>query len=150
MSPKLKKFLQSWAINTLAVGLACLILHNHIHYKDHNPLYLFAASLLLGILNSVLKPILMFFALPLLLLTLGLFMFVINALLLYFVGFLLRPYFSVDTFGSAFLGALIISVVAVVLNSMTGTGNSRVQIHRGNRRPPGDSGPGGNGPVIDV
>jgi len=148
MSPKLKKFLQSWAINTLAVGLAGLILHNHIHYQK--PVYLLAASLLLGILNSVLKPIIMFFALPLLLLTLGLFMFVINALLLYFVGFLLKPYFSVDTFGSAFLGALIISVVAVVLNSMTGTGNSRVRIHRGNRRPPGDSGPGGNGPVIDV
>jgi putative membrane protein len=148
MSPKLKKFLQSWAINTLAVGLAGLILHNHIHYQK--PIHLLAASLLLGVLNAVLKPLLMFFALPLLVLTLGLFMFVINALLLYFVGFLLKPYFSVDTFGSAFLGALIISIVAVVLNSIAGTGNSRVEIRRGNRRPPGDSGPGGNGPVIDV
>ena len=95
MSPKLKKFLQSWAINTLAVGLACLIMHNHIQYKDKNPLYLFAASLLLGILNAILKPVIMFLALPLLVFTLGLFMFVINALLLYFVGFLLHPYFSV-------------------------------------------------------
>ena len=146
MSPKLKKFLASWAINTLAVGLAGLIMHNHIHYQK--PVYLLAASLLLGILNAVLKPIIMFLALPLLIFTLGLFMFVINALILYFVGFLLDPYFRVDTFWSAFWGALIISVVSVVLNTLTGTGRSRVQFHRGQRPP--DSGPGGSGPVIDV
>ena len=145
MSPKLKKFLASWAINTLAVGLAALIMHNHIHFQK--PIYLLAASLLLGIFNAILKPVMMFLALPLLVLTLGLFMFVINALLLYFVGFLLSPYFKVDTFWSAFLGALIISVVSVVLNTLTGTGSSRVQMRRAN--PPRDSGPG-NGPVIDV
>src|SRR4051812_38898907 len=43
MSPKLKQFLKSWAINTLAVGLAGLIMHNHIHYQK--PVYLLAASL---------------------------------------------------------------------------------------------------------
>jgi putative membrane protein len=122
-----------------------LILHNHIHWKK--PIYLLAASLLLGILNAVLKPIIMVLALPLLVLTLGLFMFVINALLLYFVGFLLGPYFNVDTFGSAFLGALIISVVSLVLNTLTGTGSSRVQVRHRNRPP--DPGAGG-GPIIDV
>lgn len=146
MSPKLKKFLASWAINTLAVGLACLIMRNHIHYKA--PVYLLAASLLLGILNAILKPIIMFLALPLLIFTLGLFMFVINALILYFVGFLLDPLFKVDTFWSAFWGALIISVVSVVLNTLTGSGGSRVEVRRGNR--PSDSGPSGSGPVIDV
>ena len=147
MSPKLKKFLQSWVINTLAVGLAGLIMHNHIHYQK--PVYLLAASLLLGILNAILKPIIMLLALPLLVFTLRLFMFVINALLLYFVGFLLSPYFSVDTFWSAFWGALIISIVSVFLNTLTGAGNARVQIRRGNRPPPG-SDRGGGGPVIDV
>ena len=146
MSPKLKRFLASWAINTLAVGLAELILHNHIHCQK--PVYLFAASLLLGILNAVLKPIIMLMALPLLVFTLGLFMFVINALLLYFVGFLLSPYFQVDTFWSAFWGALIISFVSVVLNGLTGTGGSRAEF-RHIKRPP-DSGSGGSGPVIDV
>ena len=147
MSPKLKQFLQSWVINTLAVGLAGLIMHNHIHYQK--PVYLLAASLLLGILNAILKPIIMLLALPLLVLTLGLFMFVINALLLYFVGVLLHPYFSVDTFWSAFLGALIISIVSVMLNTLTGGGRARVQIRTGNR-PPRDPGAGGGGPVIDV
>lgn len=146
MSPKLKKFLASWAINTLAVGLAGLIMHHHIHYKA--PLYLLAASLLLGILNAILKPIIMFLALPLLIFTLGLFMFVINALILYFVGFLLDPYFKVDTFWSAFWGALIISIVSVVLNTLTGAGGSRVELQRGNRPPGSDR--GGSGPVIDV
>ena len=147
MSPKLKKFLANWAINTLAVGLAGLILHNHIHWKDGKLIYLLAASLLLGILNAVLKPIIMVLALPLLVLTLGLFMFVINALLLYFVGFVLGPYFNVDTFGSAFLGALIISIVSLVLNTLTGTGSSRVQVRHKN--PPRGPDAGG-GPVIDV
>jgi putative membrane protein len=144
MSPKLKKFLQSWAINTLAVGLAGLIMHNHIHYQK--AVHLLAASLLLGILNSVLKPIITLLALPLVVFTLGLFLFVINGLILYFVGFLLRPSFYVDDFKSAFWGALIISIVSVVLNSLTGTGRSRVEFHHG-RRPPDR---GGDGPVIDV
>ena len=143
MSPKLKKFIASWIINTLAVGLAVLVLHGHIHYDS--PWHLLAASLLLGILNAVLKPIIMLLALPLLIFTLGLFMLVINALILYFVGILLQPYFYVDGFWSAFKGALIISVVSVVLNTLTGTGNSRVEVRRGQRPPPG-----GSGPVIDV
>lgn len=130
----------------MAVGLACLILHHHIHYQK--PVYLLAASLLLGILNAVLKPVIMLLALPLLIFTLGLFMFVINALILYFVGFLLCPSFCVDTFWSAFWGALIISIVSVVLNSLTGTGGSRVEVRRGGRPP--DPGAGGSGPVIDV
>ena len=141
----MKKFLQSWAINTLAVLVAAYIVKG-IHY--HKPLDLLVASLVLGILNTLLRPVLMLLALPVLILTLGLFYFVINALILYFVGFLLRPYFYVDGFWDAFWGALIISLVSLVLNTLTGTGNSRVKIER--RRPPPDSDRGGGGPVIDV
>jgi putative membrane protein len=139
-----KRFLQSWLINTLAVLVAVHIVKG-IHYEK--PLDLAVASLLLGILNAVFRPILMFLALPLLIFTLGLFTLVINALLLYFVGNLLRPDFRVDTFWDAFWGALIISVVALVLNTLTGTGGSRVRIER--HRPPRGGGPG-SGPVIDV
>jgi putative membrane protein len=127
---KILRFLQTWAINTLAVAMAALILHNHIRYEK--PWHLLAASLSLGILNAFIRPILMFLALPLLIFTLGLFTLVINALLLYFVGVLMQPYFEVDSFGFAFLGALIISVVSVALNVLTG--NARVTIQR--HRPP--------------
>jgi len=147
MSPNSKKFLRNWTINTLAVGLACLILHKYIHYEKL--IYLLAASLLLGILNSILKPILKFFLPSLVLLTLGLFMFVIKALMLYFVGVVLHPRFSVDTFWSAFVGALIISVVSLGLNFLISVGSVTAQIRKVTR-PPRDQGPGGSGPVIDV
>ena len=87
-------------------------------------------------------------ALPLLIFTLGLFRLVINALLLYFVGFLLGQYFEVDSFWAAFLGALIISIVSLLLNLLTGGNRSRVRVER-HHRPPG-SDRGGGGPVIDI
>jgi putative membrane protein len=137
-----KKFLQSWLINTLAVLVAVYLVPG-IHYQ--NWLDLAVASLLLGILNAVIRPILMLVSLPLLIFSLGLFMLVINALLLDFVGYLLRPAFAVQDFSAAFWGALVISIVAIILNTLTGTGRSRV--HFGRRRPPSDD---GGGPVIDI
>ncbi|HTQ50084.1 MAG TPA: phage holin family protein [Candidatus Acidoferrales bacterium] len=139
---KFLRFLQSWAINTLAVLIAAMILHGHIRYGNSGDLII--ASLLLGILNAFVRPILMLLALPLLIFTLGLFTLVINALVLYFVGVLMGPYFQVDSFGFAFLGAIIISVVSIALNVLTG--NARVTVQR---RPPKNP-PGGDGPVIDV
>jgi putative membrane protein len=147
MSPKLRKFIASWVVNTLAVAIVSSIVPG-IHYDRFRDLVI--ASLLLGVLNSFLKPILLFLALPLLVFTLGLFMFVINALLLYLVGSILKG-FHVDSFWAAFWGALIISIVSVVLNVVLGLGNSRVEFRRGNRPPPRNPGPpGGDGPVIDV
>jgi putative membrane protein len=134
MQPGTKKFLhflKSWAINTLAVAVAVEIMHGHIRYAQPKDLLL--AALLLGILNAFVRPILMLIALPLLIFTLGLFMLVINALLLYFVGELLAPYFQVDTFGSAFLGAIIIGIISIVLNVMTGNARANIKIQR---RPP--------------
>lgn len=144
---KLLRFLGNWAINTLAVAVAAIILHNHIHCDK--PADLIIASLLLGILNAFVRPILVLLALPLLIFTLGLFTLVINALLLYFVGVLMGPYFQVDSFGFAFLGALIISIVSIALNIFTGAGGTRVTVRR-RPRPPEDRHDGGNGPVIDV
>jgi putative membrane protein len=151
--PRFKKFLQSWVINTLAVVVAALIVRERIHYET--PLDLVVASLLLGILNAFLRPIMLLLALPLLIFTLGLFMLVINAVLLYFVGWLL-PGFHVDGFWAAFWGALIISIVSVALNILTGSGRTRARFEfRGGRHPPdgprrGGGGGSGSGPVIDV
>ena len=140
----MKKFIQSWFINTLAV-LVAVYLVKGIHYEK--PLDLLMASLLLGILNAVLRPFLMFLTWPLLILTLGLFTLVINAVLLFFVGYILRPHFFVDDFWSALLGAVVISVVSMILNVLTGTGKARVHFERRNSK--GDSDSNG-GPVIDV
>ena len=77
MSPKVKQFFLSWIVNTLAVAVAAMILPG-INYDK--PIDLFLASLLLGILNAFVRPLLLLMALPLLIFTLGLFIFVINAL----------------------------------------------------------------------
>jgi putative membrane protein len=141
---KLLRFLQSWVINTFAVLVAAIILGGHITYQS--PADLLVAALLLGILNAFVRPILMLLALPLLIFTLGLFTLVINALVLYFVGVLMGPHFQVDTFGFAFLGALIISIVSIALNVLTG--GARVTVRR--RRPPPRGNDDDDKPVIDV
>ncbi len=145
MSSKLKEFLQRWLINTAAVLAATRTIPG-IHYDK--PLDLVIATLLLGILNAVLRPLLTLLTLPLLLVTLGLFYFVINALLLYFVGNIVSG-FHVDSFWAAFWGGLVISFISLVLNSLTGTGNSRVTVRRGGP-PPRNRHDDGGGPVIDV
>ena len=145
------RFLGNWIINTLAVAVAVVILQGHIRYG--RPVDLLLASLLLGVLNAFVRPILLFFALPLLIFTLGLFTLVINALMLYGVGWamgLLGMQFTVDTFWSAFLGAIIISVVSITLNVLTGTGKTRVAFQRHRVPPPRSDDDDGNGPVIDV
>ena len=150
-SKKILRFLGNWAINTLAVVVAAILLRGHIRYQ--NSIDLIAASLLLGILNAFVRPVLMLLALPLVLVTLGLFMFVINALMLYGVGWLMSPpffktpHFQVDSFGFAFLGAIIISIVSIVLHKLTGLGNTRITVQHRPRPPQSDN---DDGPVIDV
>ena len=142
----MKSFLKRWLITAVAVAVAANIVSG-IDY--HTPSGLILAALLLGILNAFVRPVLVVLALPLLIFTLGLFLLVINALLLYWVGHLLSPYFQVDSFGSAFWGSLIVSIISLVLNSLTKSGDSRIQFRPGKplpRPPPGDDG----GPVIDV
>jgi putative membrane protein len=143
---KILRFLGNWAINTFAVLVAAIILQGHIAYKS--PADLIVASLLLGILNAFVRPILMLLALPLLIFTLGLFTLVINALLLSLVSFFLKPDFQVDGFRYAFLGALIISIVSIALNVMTG--GARVTVQRRRSPPPKNSNDDDDKPVIDV
>ena len=143
----MKKFLQSWLINTLAVLVAVYVLRDKIIYEK--PFDLIVASLLLGILNAVIRPILMFLTLPLLIVTLGLFLLVINAFVLYFVGYMMRPHFYVTDFLSAFWGALIISIISLILNTITGTGSSRIRVEKRHNTRSFDR-DSGNGPVIDV
>ena len=144
MTENLKPFLQRWAITTLAVLVAANVVTG-IRYDTAGGLL--AASLLLGILNAFLRPVMLLLSLPLLILTLGLFTLVINAMLLSIVGWVVQP-FHVDGFGAAFLGSLVISIVSLVVNLMLGTNRIKVEARRKNRPPGGPS--NGDGPVIDV
>lgn len=110
---------------------------------------LFVASLLLGILNASLRPVLLLLSLPLLIFSMGIFVLVINAGLLYLVGQLVKT-FHVDGFWPAFWGALIISVISMFANALFGLNPKRVQAPPGSRPPPPPRPGDGQGPVIDV
>ena len=75
------------------------------------------ASLVLAAVNTIVKPILFVITLPFTILTLGLFLLVINALLFWAVATLL-PGFNVGGFGAAFIGALLYSVIAWLLSML--------------------------------
>jgi putative membrane protein len=77
------------------------------------------AALVLGVVNAVLRPILIILTLPVVILTLGLFTLVINAITFYLVGHL-GIGLEVHGFWTAFLGAIVLSVVSYVLSSLVG------------------------------
>jgi putative membrane protein len=76
------------------------------------------AALILGIVNAILRPILMVLSLPLEVITLGLFTLVINALLFWLVG-ALHVGLTVDGFWPAFWGALVMSIISWILSFLT-------------------------------
>jgi putative membrane protein len=82
-------------------------------------LTLLAVGAIFGLVNAVLKPIALLLSLPLLILTLGLFALVVNALLFWLIGALsdgLGLEFHVDGFWSAFWGAIVVSIVSWLLS----------------------------------
>ena len=147
MPETLKAFIQRWIISTLAVLVATYIVPG-IEFDRLRDL--FVATLVLGLLNSFLRPLLLLLSLPLVIVTLGLFTVVINALLLLLVSTLIgHDRFKVEGFWSAFWGALVISIISLLLNSITGTGHSRVSVQR-SKPPTKLDDDDKNGPVIDV
>ncbi len=103
-----------WLILTIAVIAAAYTIDG-IHVSGFLPAF-FAAALL-GILNAILRPILILLTLPINILSLGLFTFVINALLLKMVSGVIKG-FDVQGFWPALLGALVISIISWLLTSL--------------------------------
>lgn len=93
-----------------------------------------AAVLVLTILNLILRPILYVLTLPVIVLTLGLFLVVLNALLLEFTAYLVKG-FTVSGFWPAVGGALVISIVTTLLNMMT-AGRRHVEVRTDEPRQP--------------
>ncbi len=74
------------------------------------------AALVLGLFNTLLRPVLVLLTLPVTVLTLGLFLFVINALMFYFAAAVLQG-FSVTGFGAALVGSLLYSLCGLVIDA---------------------------------
>ncbi len=75
-------------------------------------------AIVLGLLNIIIKPLLILLTLPITLITFGLFTLVINALLFWFVGTFIKG-FSVDGFLAAFIGALIVAIASWIGHRLT-------------------------------
>lgn len=108
----MKHFIVRLLINGMAL-MATATLVDGIHASGFMGAII--AALVLGIVNAVIRPILVFFTLPLNIMTLGLLTFVINALMLMLVGALVSG-FAVDGFFAALVGAIVLSIISAVLS----------------------------------
>ena len=111
------RFLIRLLINAAALWIATQIVPGVTHTGPWTSLLLVA--LVFGVLNAVVRPILKVLTCPLIVLTLGLFTFVINAVMLWLTSAVSESLgigFHVAGFGPAFLGALVVTVVSVLLS----------------------------------
>ena len=109
----LRRLIIRWAVIFLAVLAAGALVPGLVSYGSLQGVALFA--IVLALLNAVVRPFLILVTCPVTLLTLGLFVLVINALLFWLAAGLTGA-ITVEGFGGAFVGALIVSVVSLVMN----------------------------------
>ncbi|MEJ2683982.1 MAG: phage holin family protein [Candidatus Sulfobium sp.] len=113
---RLKNFLIRWLINTIAIMVAVKLVPGIVYIGGWWGILI--VGVIFGLVNAYIRPLIQIFTLPLLVLTLGLFTFIINAIMLGITSWLSEQFnlgFSVAGFKSAFLGALIVSFVSMVL-----------------------------------
>ncbi|MDK3159388.1 phage holin family protein [Kamptonema cortianum] len=109
------KVIFHWLVTSVGVWVAAYLVPG-INYDSWESLVI--AALILGILNAILKPVLMLLTLPVILLTLGLFLLVINTIIFYILGWL--PGFHVENFLSALFGSIIVSIVSFFFYAVAG------------------------------
>lgn len=114
------KFVLRWIINAAALYAAIALLPG-LQLINDNPVSYLGIALIFGLLNASVRPLLKLLTCPLIVLTLGLFTLVVNTAMFYItreVGGLFGLEFYIAGFWPAFFGALIVSVVSVVLTFM--------------------------------
>jgi putative membrane protein len=113
------RLLIRWLVTAIALGVAVAVVPG-IHVEGDGPLYVAAVAVVLGLVNAFVRPILRFLTCPLVLLTLGLFLLIINAFTLWLSAEIAQRVFaipfSVDGFVPALIGGVIVSVVSWGLN----------------------------------
>jgi putative membrane protein len=102
-----------WIANTVALFIVVTVLGSHIHYSSIVSLVIAAA--VLGLLNAIVRPIFVFLTFPITVVTLGLFLIVINAIMLELTAFFVSG-FVIESFGWAIVAAVIFSLVSMLTN----------------------------------
>ena len=110
------RFFVHWLVLTVALAATAWLLPG-VSFTSSAALLI--SALVLGFLNAVLKPLLVLLTLPLTVLSLGLFYFILNGIL-FALAATLVPGFQVVGFGSAFVGAIITGLVSVLLSTLVG------------------------------
>jgi putative membrane protein len=110
------KLLAQVLLNGVALLVAANIVPG-IHWQG-GFFYLFLAGLVFGLINLIVKPIVTILSLPLILVTLGVFFLVVNALMLYLAGILLSG-LTIDGFAAAFLGGIVIALFNWVVRAFS-------------------------------
>ena len=124
MGISLAEFFLRWFVTAVSVFVAAWIVP-WIDYTSFTGLAF--ASLLLGIINALVRPLLLILCLPLILVTMGLFILVLNALLLWLVsGILPGSSFTVSGFWAAFWGGLVISMISWILSAFFRGSDGRI------------------------
>lgn len=100
-----------WILNIAGIILAAYIIQGF----DVTPLAAIVGSILLGLVNAIIRPFVLLITLPINLLTLGLFTFVVNGLMLWLVSLLIKG-FDIQGFGTAILAALLITVISSLIS----------------------------------
>ena len=101
-----------WFINALALMLVAYL---YSGVQVNGIVAALIAALVLGLVNAVIRPLLLILTLPVTILTLGLFIFVINAFMFWFVTEIVKG-FTVTGFPAALIGSLMFSVISLVTN----------------------------------
>ncbi len=104
----------AWIVNAFALVLVSYLLPG-VHVAGFGSALI--AALVLGLVNTLIRPVLVLLTIPVTIFTLGLFLLVINGLMFWFVGSILRD-FQVDGFGWAILGAIVYSVITYAMTSI--------------------------------
>lgn len=108
------RIIARWIINALALYIVAKILPG-IQLTDFGSALI--AVLVIGLVNALIKPILFLLTLPVTVLTLGLFTFILNALMLMLAS-AITPGFKIDGFGTALIGSILLSIVTTILHSL--------------------------------
>ncbi len=108
------KIAANWVLNAIALFIVSKIIPG-IRLQDFGSALI--AVVIIGLVNALIKPILFFFTLPITIITLGLFTFILNACMLLLASSL-TPGFKVDGFGTALIGSIVLSVISTVLHSL--------------------------------
>jgi putative membrane protein len=123
MNAGLKPFLVRWLCTTIAVAVAVAL----TGMEARNGLALVVAALFLGVINASIRPILLVLSVPFIVVSLGFFILILNALLLWLAGGLV-PGFIVNGFWNAFFGAIVVSLVNFVLSLFIKTPDGRYRM----------------------